>query len=634
MEVADSKEIDNGSNTITSMNQQCHVRKVDCAIIGAGAAGLQCAAMLLEGRNSLAASSSQTRKGDGGEDNNNGKNISIAVLEARERIGGRILTTHEKTTTVDPKDEEVLLCRDHGAAWVHGAHESNPMMKLLAEEDCQSSSSAQLEETTTAQQSGILHPVFDGNPWIRPHTVLHGNDKKGENSLITFFVNGRHISDDANRCNDENKNVGNDPSIPPSCSKSSLTCRAVRRHYRLLREMVSKYNSDESESDYHENVDRLYKQLNATLHDIPAPKEEDQKLINLLTPFYLYLMENWNGISMKDTEVDQIEDLLSPTRDCNNQGEGKSDNTHMRTIETDQEYVSAGDFYGPHCKVKTGMFTVLKPLIRILETHQEPKQDKILSLGEEVVSIVDKESHVRIETKSGRTIEAKCCVSTIPLGCLQHSISIQNERNKRPFFQPRLRDAKIEAIHSIWSGSYKKIFLAFDHVFWPKDPPIIGLVRKEPIQEESSLFLPGKYLLLYNLWARDKKIPGVEAILCGDLGKWAFEKSDAVIRDAVLEFIQSAMGLPSNDLVCKSCHVTRWEEDEFTRGSYSTFQLGTLVEHVEELGSTEWDGRLIFAGEATENDHMGSVHAALMSGKRAAQDVLECLSSPSNASDH
>ncbi len=559
MEVADSKEIDNNSNT---MDHQCHVREVDCAIIGAGAAGLQCAAMLLEGRNSFVASSSQTSKRDGGGDKAstyNGKKISLAVLEARERIGGRILTSHEKTTTINPKDDEVLLCRDHGAAWVHGIHESNPMMKLLAEEDSQSSSAAELEETTTAQQSRILHLVFDGNPWIRPHAILHRNRRKGENSLITFFVNGRHISDDANSSNDEIKNIGNDASIPPSFTKSSLTCRAVRRHYRLLREMVSKYNSDESASDYHNNVDRLYKQLKATLKPFPVPKEEDEKLINLLTPFYLYLMENWNGISMKDTEVEQIEDLLSPSQDNNDQGEAKSDKQHIGIVETDEEYVSAGDFNGPHCKVKTGMFTVLKPLIRRLEAHEEHKQDKILSLGEEVVSIIDKQSHVRIETNSGTTIEARCCVSTIPLGCLQHSISIQNERNRMPFFQPKLREAKIEAIHSIWSGSYKKVFLTFDHVFWPKDPPIIGLVRKEPIQEgSSSLVLPGKYLLLYNLWARDKKIPGVEAILCGDLGKWAFEKSDAVIRDAVLEFIQSSMGLSSNHFLCESCHVTRW----------------------------------------------------------------------------
>eukprot|EP00536_Pseudo-nitzschia_multiseries_P006299 jgi/Psemu1/304017/fgenesh1_kg.132_\ len=202
----------------------------------------------------------------------------------------------------------------------------------------------------------------------------------------------------------------------------------------------------------------------------------------------------------------------------------------------------------------------------------------------------------------------------MPLGCLQYSIS------NNTFFQPRLRDEKIEAINSIWSGSYKKVFLTFDHIFWPKDTPIIGLIRSKPDHQSSPTF-PGRYLVFYNLWARDN-IPSIEATLCGNLGKWAFQKSDDTIRQAVIEFIEASMGIRNLAASCVGCHVTRWEEDEFTRGSYSTFRLGTLDRHVDALGSTEWEGRLIFAGEATDNDHMGSVHAALMSGERAAIEVI------------
>lgn len=596
----------NGTPASTSINRQGRVRKVDCAIIGAGAAGLQCATRLLEGRNS-----SPSNKQNNAIDNDK-ETVSIAILEARDRIGGRVLSTHQKVKTIGglPNEpSEVSLCRDHGAAWVHGSHESNPMMQLLVEE-CSFSMGQE-------NASRILNPVFDGNAWIRPHTVLHRSGSKGEKSLISLFVDGECISDDFDE--EANKDSGREPSV---------VSLAIIRHYRMLREILSKYNSDEC----HESVSEIYHQLHSKfVQSIPKEDKQGNKdLVDLLTPFYLYLMENWSGISMNDTDVDELEGFIT-TNSSSNEDADEGDNATLS--ETDEEYVSAGDFIGPHCKVKTGMITVLKPLIRTLEGHQKHTTNKMLFLGEEVLSIIDKQTHVQIETKSGNTIEAKCCVSTIPLGCLQHSISVQPEsdeatKSRQPLFQPSLRDEKIEAIYSIWSGSYKKVFLTFDHIFWPEDPPIIGLLRRESVENNSESTFPGRYLLMYNLWARDKKIPSVEVILCGDLGKWANFKSDAVIQKAVLDFIETAMGLSNLSDSCTDCHVTRWEEDEFTRGSYSAFQLGTLEKHIDTLGATEWDGKLVFAGEATENDHMGSVHAALMSGQRAAQEVWKVLSSP------
>lgn len=672
-----SYETDNDKDTcintakVSIDQQQADVQKVDCAIIGAGAAGLQCAAILLEGRQKSSVLSSSSSLPNGKHDdeasNNEGK-ISLVVLEARDRTGGRILTTHEKTVTVtvgpagggseedDPAAAaaEVLLYRDHGAAWVHGAHESNPMIQLLLEESESDNSrfhsatqTAKVVTTVTDEQPlRVLNPVFEGNPWIRPDTVLHQNGRKGGNDLISFFVNGSIVpnhEDEDDNDNEGDSEEGNDHSIaaPTTSSRSSLLSLAIGRHYRVLRAIASKFNSDEYEYDVHENVDELYKQL---ISDLPTTLkeneegEDEKRLVNLLTPFYLYLMENWTGISMKETGLEQVVEFLMPDEHDSKEEEVKEHKTNDIALpETDEQYICAGDFIGPHCKVKTGMSTVLEPLIQVLERHHQHEGDGILCLGEEVVSIIDKTSHVRIEMTSGNIIESKCCVSTIPLGCLQHSISMQTESKTsatttaKSLFQPRLCNDKIEAINSIWSGSYKKVFLTFDHIFWPKETPIIGLVRSEPAVDchdpegSSSPDFPGQYLLLYNLWARDKNIPSIEAILCGDLGKWAFEKSDTIIQQAVINFIEAAMGLSDLLASCIGCHVTRWEEDEFTRGSYSTYQLGTLDRHVDALRSTEWDGRLVFAGEATENDHMGSVHAALISGKRASKQVLDFL---------
>jgi monoamine oxidase len=224
--------------------------------------------------------------------------------------------------------------------------------------------------------------------------------------------------------------------------------------------------------------------------------------------------------------------------------------------------------------------------------------------------------HVRIETSSGLILEAECCVSTIPLGCLKNSAET--------LFEPTLGDDKLEAIRSISAGAYKKVFLTFHTIFWPVEKAFIGLIREKSDEL-------GKYLLVNNLWAKDG-IPCLEATLCGDLGNWAIDRSDEAIKMSVIEFLEDAMGLSNLQERCTDCHVTRWEEDPFTLGSYSSFRLGTLERHIESFSLPEWGGRLIFAGEHTESEHQGSVHAALMSGKKAAEVVRGFLSSDTNKS--
>ena len=638
----------------------------DCVIIGAGASGLQCCARLIEH-----------------------PDVDVVVVEARDRIGGRIHTRHETVDVVTADDNggsnnKVSFRRDLGASWVHGASDDNPMVKLL--EECK----------TPVLKS--LDPIFEGNPWIRPNTVLHhnnGDDERARKSLITFFVNGSIVDDE---------------SLPVS---STLISQALRRHYRFLEIITQNYGSEHnvhnllsddevsalSPTSVDElSVDQIYKRINSTLLDTNNDKlskqtkdtsasivagaahldimdvidtnkggisdkmekndtvpttndnneENDRVLVNLLASFYLFLIENWNGASMKDTSVEQLVELFLPEQQDNSDKEEvdvdeysyehkkeeeekkERERNGVTFMDIDKHHDGAGDFFGPHCKVREGMITVLEPLIKIIERHQNDDGDdhSIIRLKEEVISIVDKKNHVRIEMASGKIIEAKCCVCTIPLGCLQHVIA----KTDMSFFQPRLCDEKINAINSIWSGSYRKVFLTFDHIFWPKEPPMIGLIRNKPRRRRQqpdrssklTFVLPGCHLLLNNLWARNN-IPCIEAILCGNLGVWCFEKSNEIIQQAVIEFLEASMGLNDLSSSCTDFHVTRWEEDIHTRGSYSTFHLGTTDQHVDVLQSSEWDGRLLFAGEATEIDHMGSVHGALISGKRAAADVLGLL---------
>ena len=65
-----------------------------------------------------------------------------------------------------------------------------------------------------------------------------------------------------------------------------------------------------------------------------------------------------------------------------------------------------------------------------------------------------------------------------------------------------------------------------------------------------------------------------------------------------------------------------WDSDPFSRGAYSYVKAGGEGFHYV-LGAPV-SNTLFFAGEATDvSGHNGTVHGAIASGKRAAQEILK-----------
>jgi hypothetical protein len=85
--------------------------KVSVVIVGGGASGLQCASSLLQ-------------------DSAENEKPSLLILEARDRLGGRVCTAQETRHTVHDEgspSREVIFSRDHGAC-----RSSPPHVKLGA----------------------------------------------------------------------------------------------------------------------------------------------------------------------------------------------------------------------------------------------------------------------------------------------------------------------------------------------------------------------------------------------------------------------------------------------------------------------------------------------------------------------
>ncbi len=68
--------------------------------------------------------------------------------------------------------------------------------------------------------------------------------------------------------------------------------------------------------------------------------------------------------------------------------------------------------------------------------------------------------------------------------------------------------------------------------------------------------------------------------------------------------------------------VTRWDTDEWAKGSYSALPPGTPHWVREELGKAVIKGRIVLAGEYTAMDYPATVHGAYLSGERAAKRLL------------
>jgi monoamine oxidase len=67
--------------------------------------------------------------------------------------------------------------------------------------------------------------------------------------------------------------------------------------------------------------------------------------------------------------------------------------------------------------------------------------------------------------------------------------------------------------------------------------------------------------------------------------------------------------------------TTHWSQDPHFLGAYSYPQVGGSTAQFEEFEKPIVD-RLFFAGEHTVFDYSGTTHGALMSGRRAAKDIL------------
>ncbi|MGL6208653.1 MAG: flavin monoamine oxidase family protein [Paracoccaceae bacterium] len=215
-----------------------------------------------------------------------------------------------------------------------------------------------------------------------------------------------------------------------------------------------------------------------------------------------------------------------------------------------------------------------------------------IRLGE-VVSRID--PGLRVTTQTG-VFEADQVVVTLPLGVLQ-SGDVQ--------FGAPLAQSRQAALGLLQMGLLNKCVLRFDRVQWPTDIDWIGwLGPREGVWAEwvtTARSDPAPVLIGFNAGAQAREIEGLD--------------DPATIASAAEALkVMFGSGFPAP----LAGQVTRWSQDRFARGSYSFAAVGVTPKTRGALAGADWDGTLVFAGEACSTDYPSTVHGAYLSGLEAA----------------
>jgi len=317
-------------------------------------------------------------------------------------------------------------------------------------------------------------------------------------------------------------------------------------------------------------------------------------------------------------------------------------------------------FEGDHVMLRQGFSVVVEHLLKQLQTrgfrfqqyldfpvgkleYARKTTSQTYASAEKRSRLVDLTDTCRVTSQDGqRSIKCDFVVCTVPLGVLKeaiHTVPSVGLKNKRLQFCPPLPFAKRDTIDSVGSGLLDKVYLQFPAAFWRHGEA--GLGPDELIFGNASGINPHHYMFFdigRCLGANEigeppailvSAVSGIEAVAC----EWL--SSDHLVEEVLttLRTLFSPDSVP-NPIASRT---TCWARDPFSRGSYTFLPPGTTDQDFQSLQSPVngngdsmlLDGletmRLFFAGEHTTALHPSTAHGALLSGIRAAEEVLKAM---------
>jgi monoamine oxidase len=236
-----------------------------------------------------------------------------------------------------------------------------------------------------------------------------------------------------------------------------------------------------------------------------------------------------------------------------------------------------------------------------------------LRLQSHVKSITWSRGSVDILLHSGESLHADAAIVTLPLGVLQTS---------NVTFHPAPADILLHASRMAM-GPVLRISLVFRNRWWTK----LDHLQKKTLQE-LSFILPEQQRSDMNFRVFWTGHPSLDPVLTAWAGGPPAEvfssRDDHEIAQAACHDLSRIFGIPKQQILDElvTHHRHDWSRDPFFGGAYSWVPAGAA--DASEKMTHPVENTLFFAGEHTDiTGHWGTVHGALRSGIRAAQQLLE-----------
>ena len=249
----------------------------------------------------------------------------------------------------------------------------------------------------------------------------------------------------------------------------------------------------------------------------------------------------------------------------------------------------AAEFAGPDALFPGGYDQIVQYLAAGLD----------IRTGSVVAALAPFGAGASVTLATGAQMQADHVVLTVPLGVLK-AAGIA--------FAAPLARRRLRAIATLGMGLLNKCLLRFDRVAWPDDVDWIEWV--------------GPQDGMWSQWLSYAQATGAPVLLAFHAAHQARALeglSDTETADAAHAALKAMFGADFPAPV--AVQVTRWSQDPFSRGSYSFNATGTTPGTRGALAGADWDGRLIFAGEACAPAYWGTAHGAVLSGRSAAAVV-------------
>uniref|UniRef100_A0A8D3CGY0 [histone-H3]-N(6),N(6)-dimethyl-L-lysine(4) FAD-dependent demethylase n=1 Tax=Scophthalmus maximus TaxID=52904 RepID=A0A8D3CGY0_SCOMX len=242
---------------------------------------------------------------------------------------------------------------------------------------------------------------------------------------------------------------------------------------------------------------------------------------------------------------------------------------------------------------------------KVLQFHLSNLEYACGSTLDQVQAIDYSGDVVRVTSSNGSQLTAQKVLVTVPLTLLQKNL-IQ--------FNPPLPERKLKAIHSLGAGIIEKIALQFPYRFWDnkiQGADYFGHIPPGPDKR-------GMFSVFYDMDPQGKQAV-LMSVISGDAVPAVQDMDDKEVADECMKVLRE---LFKEQDVPEPLHffVTHWSKDVWSQMSYSFVKTGGSGEAYDILAE-DVQGKVFFAGEATNRHFPQTVTGAYLSGVREASKM-------------